>query len=268
MTKEAIGILDSGVEGFSVLKTLSEKFRYEKFIYINDLKNYSYFNMPEADALDAIKANIEILRQANIKLLIVTSDVIVELAKDYLDKLDIPVFDIVGILIDYINENYEQKNIALFAKTEILEANLYQKNFKYNRLYNIPSEELESLITNKGLKTSQSFIKTKETVKQLKGKGVDVIITSSPYLINLKTEIEEFISFSEITNFGEIISYKIHNEFMDLYIKGRGKTYVYSNIEKAKFQYLTSWSDLKYKYIDLDKKTRKLRKKRIKTITK
>lgn len=267
MVKEAIGILDSGVEGFNILKNLTSKFKHENFIYINDLKYYPYYNLTESDALELIKANVQKLLSHNIKLLVVTSDIIMDLAKDYFDTLEIPVLDIVSLYIDYINENYEQKNIALLGRSEVLEANLYQKNFKYNRLYNIASDELEELIVNKGLKTSQSFLKTKETFKQLKGKGVDVIIASSPYLILLKTEIDEFLSFDEITDFGNIVANKIYNEFMELNIKGKGQVIVYSNVEKGKFKYMTSWNDVKYKYIDLDKKNRKQRLKKIKRIS-
>lgn len=267
MIKDAIGILDSGVEGFNVLKTLSDKFKHERFVYINDLKNYPYFNMTEVEALELIKANVERLRQENIKLLIVTSDVIVDLAKEYLESLDIPVFDVVSLLIDFINDNYEQKNIALFARAEILEANLYQRNFKYNRLYNIASDELEELIKSNGLKTSQSFIKTKETFRMLKGKGLDVIIASSPYLILLKTEIEEFLSVNEITNFGEIVASKINTEFMDLSVKGKCNITVYGNVEKKKFKNMVAWSNLKYKYIDTDKRNRNQKLRNFKVIS-
>ena len=268
MIKDAIGILDSGVEGFNILKNLTKNFKHENFIYINDLKHFPYFNLTETEALDLIKDNVSRLINQNIKLLVVASDIIMDLAKDYFDTLNIPVLDIISLYIDYINENYEQKNIALFARTEILEANLYQKNFKYNRLYNIPSNELEELIVNKSLKTSQSFIKTKETFKQLKGKGFDVIIASSPYLILLKTEIEEFLSFDEITDFGQIVENKIHNEFIDLNIKGTGEVIVYGNVERSKFKHMTSWSEIKYKYIDLDKTNRKQKQKKIKSISK
>ncbi|MCK9471158.1 MAG: hypothetical protein M0Q88_05325 [Bacilli bacterium] len=267
MIKNAIGIIDSGVEGFNILDTLTKKFKHENFIYINDLKHYPYFNMTETEALEVIKSNVERLMDLEVKLILVVSDVIVDLAKDYFASLSVPVFDVVSLLIDYINENYEQKNIALFGLNEVLEANLYQKNFKYNRLYNIPSNELEELIMNKGLKTSKSFLKTKETFKQLKGKGLDVIIASSPYLILLKTEIEEFLSFNEITDFGEIVANKIHNEFMDLNIKGRGKVTVLGNIDKSKFFHMTSWTTFKYKYNDLDKKNRKQKLKKFKQIS-
>jgi len=268
MIKEAIGILDSGVEGFNILGNLVNKFKHENFIYINDLKHYPYSNLTETEALDLIKDNVERLLKQNIKLLIVTSDIIMDIAYDYFDTLSILVLDIVSLYIDYINENYEQKNIALFARGEVLEANLYQKNFKYNRLYNIPSDELEKFIMNKGLKTSQSFMKTEETFKQLKGKGLDVIIASSPYLILLKTEIEEYLKFDEITDFGMIVQNKIYNEFMDLNIKGKGEVTVLGNVEKSKFKYLTSWNAVKYKYFDLDKKNRKLRQKKNKLISK
>ena len=268
MFKEAIGILDCGVEGLNILEELTRKFKNENFVYINDLKNSPYFNLPEADSLEFIKANVDRLRKDNIKLLIVANDMIAEIGRDYFNELDIPVFDIISILTEYVQDNFEQKNIVLFGKNSVIEANLYQKNFKYNRLFNIPSDDLEEIICNKGLKTSKSFNVTKEAFKQLLGKAVDVVVTSSPFLIKLNTEIEEFVSVGEFTNFGEIVAKKIYNEFMNLNVKGKGKVKVYSNIEAKKFKYMTYWNPVKYKYIDVDKKVRKLRQKKFEKITK
>ena len=254
MIKKPIGIIDSGVIGFNILEDLSRKFKNEKLIYINDLKNSKYYNMPEDTARELIINNIKKLFLADIKLLIVASDVVYEIAEDYLNSLKIPVFDIVNILIDYTQEKFEQKNIILAAKTEILEANIYQKNFKYNRLYNIPSEELEKLILDNKLKTSESFSKTKEIFKPLINRNLDVIVASSPFLIKLETELREILEFDEITNFGELVIRKIIANFFSLNLKGRGSIVVMSNVSKQKFKDYTKWQELKYKYIDYSKK--------------
>jgi len=262
MFKDAIGILDCGVEGFNILEVLTQRFKHENFVYVGDVKNNPYYNLSSDNVKELIRKNLEILKNENVKLIIVTSDVICDLGKEELEKLNIPVFDIVSILTDYVNDNYEQKNIALFAKEKVIDANLYQKNFKYNRLFNIISDEVEEVIFTKNLKTSQSFFKTKEAFKQLLLKNVDVIVTSSPCLIYLKTEIGEYVKFEEITNFGEIVANKINNEFIKLNQKSRGKVLVYNNIEKKKFQEMTYYTNIKYKYIDLEKKFRKQKNKK------
>lgn len=248
MIKDAIGILDVGFEGFNVLDVLAKNFKNERFIYINDIKRFPYTNRSESEVIELVKSNVEFLQSQNIKLLIVTSDIIVDYAKSYLDSLNIPVIDVVSLLIEYVNDNYEQKNIVLLAKNAIIEANIYQKNFKYNRLYNIPSDELEEIINENYLKTSKSFIKTKESFKNLIRRDIDVIVASSPYLLFLKTEITEFVNYGEITDCGSIIVSKLKNEFFNFNQKGRGFIKVYSNIEKKEFKEKTKFIKLKYKY--------------------
>lgn len=257
MVKEAIGIIDAGFEGLNILFTLSKNLKHERFIYMNDIKNYPYINLSEEEVLDIIKKNIDLLIDRGIKLLIVASDTIVEYASEYLTTLSVPVLNIVNTLIDYVNVNYEQKNMVLFAKSEIIEANIYQKFFKYNRLYNIPSNDLEEIINQKMVKTSESFSQTLETFKALLRKDIDVIITSSPYLINLKTEITEYLTVNEITDVGEIFANKIKDEFYNLNEKGRSSRLVISNIPKKEFMKHAYWVKEKYQYENLEVKKQK-----------
>ena len=257
MIKDAIGILDMGIESFNILSTLSQEFKYERFVYINDLKNYPYEGKKEEDILAYVKANVEVLLKEGIKLLIVSSDTIIEYCSDYLSSLKIPTLQLVSTLIDYVNQNYEQKNIVLLAKNAIIEANLYQKNFKYNHLYNIACDDLENIINSKLIKTSKSFSKTKETFKSVIKRDVNIVVTSSPYLLNLKTEILEYLKIDEITDLGEIFAQKIREQKLPLYDKGKGKITIISNIEKKEFKIRTYWSKLKYQYLYLNKEEQK-----------
>ena len=43
-------------------------------------------------------------------------------------------------IINYVNEHYEHKNILFLAKSYIVKSAMYNKNFRYNRLYNVYSE--------------------------------------------------------------------------------------------------------------------------------
>ncbi|MGI6677199.1 MAG: hypothetical protein ACOX5N_07105 [Bacilli bacterium] len=70
------------------------------------------------------------------------------------------------------------------ARKETIEANLYQKRFNYNHLYNIPSDELERIIEEKQTKTARSFTAVKEAFRPVMKKEVDLIVTGSPCLID------------------------------------------------------------------------------------
>ncbi len=261
MIKKAIGILDSGFGGTFILEELAKYYKNERFIYLNDLKHYPFYNRPEGDALNIIKSHIDLLLKEDIKLLIVLSDIIVDIAFDYLQEFNIQVINIVDLLINYVNKNYENKNICLFGKTEVIEANLYQKNFKYNRLYNIPSEDLELFILQKQTKTSQSFKAVQVAFNQVRKRSIDCIVASSPYLIELNTELKEHLEFNEITNLKDIIIEDINERRYFLNPKGRGSINILSNLEKKEFSKLIKFKKLKYDYIDIEYDQRKKRAK-------
>jgi glutamate racemase len=255
MVKDAIALLDMGIEGFSVLKTLTKYFKHERFIYINDMKHKSYLDVTEVEVYEIVRKNVERLLKEKVKLIVVISDTIVDIASEVFSKLEIPVINIVDTLLNYLNTNYEQKNILLCAKSNIINANIYQKNIKYNRLYSIPSEELEELINGRMLKTSKSFYTIREEFKSVLRKDLDIVVTSSPYLITLKTEMNEFINVGEISDVGEIIVNQIKNDnVISMYEKGKQTVTVYSSIDKKDFIDATYWSDLKYKYFKIEEK--------------
>ena len=145
MNKRPIGIIDINVDGLYILNSLAKEFKNEDFIYINDIKNFPYEGREQEEIVKLVTENVEKLLKQNIKMLVVISDTIIEYCFDYLQTLNIPVINIVQSIINYVNKNHEQKNLVLLAKSYILKANLYQKNFNYNHMYNIASDELENI---------------------------------------------------------------------------------------------------------------------------
>ncbi|HPB49285.1 MAG TPA: hypothetical protein PK334_03160, partial [Bacilli bacterium] len=132
MNKLAIGILDSGYEGLTLFEELVREYRYESFLYINDIQNMPYEGKKAEDIQKAVQKNIDSLLSQGIKLLLVVSDIIVEHCQGLLNSLEIPVINIVNSIIEYVNTNFEQKDLILLIKQEVIKANLYQKNFRYN----------------------------------------------------------------------------------------------------------------------------------------
>jgi glutamate racemase len=249
MIKDAIGILDMGMETLPFVYILSKIFRRERFVYANDLKNQPYEGQSPESIMNYVKTNMERLLSQNLKLVIVGSDVIFEYTQAYLQSLSIPVINVVDTLIDYVNTNYEQKNIVLLAKNSVLEANLYQKNIKYNHLYSLPSDELESIIMNKLTKTTKAFYTAKETLAPAIKKEVDIVITSSPFLTLMKIELEEYLKLAEITDLGEIFAQKIKESGCTFYDKKRGSITILGTTSKRHFQNFFIGPVFKYKYI-------------------
>lgn len=251
MNKRPIGIIDINVDGLYILNSLTKEFKNEDFIYINDIKNYPYEGREQEEIVKFVTENVEKLLEQNIKMLVVISDTIIEYCLDYLQTLNIPVINIVQSIINYVNKNYEQKNLALLAKSYILKANLYQKNFNYNHMYNIASEELENMIIENKMKTSKSFKASFETFKNSPKKEYNLLIITAPWLELLKIEILEYLEVDEFIKLGNVLSEDIKNANSECYNRGKGKITILSKIDKKEFADLTKWFNLKYKYIQM-----------------
>ena len=237
-----IGILDGGVEGINIFNSLVKNYPNQSFIYVNDFKNYPYEGLKEEDILEYVKSSIEILLSYQVSKIIVVNNSIIEYCDEYLKSLEIPVVRITDILIDYLNTNYEHKNILFLGKQYIIKANLYQKNIKYNHMYNLPSDDLESLILNKKVKTAKSFEKTKELLANVHNRDYNILCYSDSYLDNLRIEFNEY----KTNNLGNVVSKSLVNEINNS-TRNSGN-FIVSYLEKSEFLDKVYWIDCKYKY--------------------
>lgn len=232
MKKPPIGILDMGIDNISILNMLFSEFKSEHFIYINDLECPDYEGLEIEVIHNRVKKNVEILLSNHVKLIVVVSNTIVEYCNDYLNEIYVPVINIVDTIVNYVNEFYEHKNMAFLASDNIIKANIYQKNFRYNHLYNIISDKMDELIVKNKMKTNESFMTTKDLFKQVIRKGLDVVIPTTCNQLLLSTEINEFVKETEIISLPKLFVEKIRAALLtteNFNNKGKGKIHIFIN---------------------------------------
>lgn len=241
-----IGILDGGVEGINIFEALLKKYPNQSFVYINDLNNYPYEEKTENDILGLVKKNVEALLSFNVSKILVVNNSIIEYCDEYLKTIGIPVIKITDIIINYLNEKYEHKNILLLAKQYIIKANLYQKNIKYNHFYNVASDALDEIVLNHKAKTALSFEKTKEVLWTVHNREYNVLVYVDSYLGNLRIEFNEYSTSNDIINLSELVANSLENEVDNT--KRNDGNLIISNINKLDFSNIVTWLNCKYKY--------------------
>lgn len=259
MRKSPIAVLDEGIYGINFFNYLANKYKYEELIYINDLSHYPYEGLEEEAINKLVSKKIDLLLSLDVKAIIIISNSIVEYCSDYLNKLKVPVIRIDNAIIDYVNKKFDQKNIVLFGKDSILKSNIYQKNFKYNHLYTVLSDNFEDIIIKKEVKTSKSFNEMKEATKHLANREIDLFLMLEPFLENLYTEINEFIKASTIGNLNEILNKACSNKKIFTNTKKSGKRFIYTDLSKKEFKEKVHWIDMKYKYQTINELKNKLK---------
>lgn len=249
MKKRPIGIIDVTFSGITILNNLKQAFPYENFVYLNDIKNLPYEGKDVQVILKYVKHNVEhLLQRYNIKALIVISNTIIEYCEDYLNSLEIPVVYITKAIIDYVNSNYESKNMVLCGLDYVLKASLYQKNLRYNHLNTIQTNKMEEVLQENGIKTMKSFNIVNDSFKGIANKEFDILIYTAPWIELLKTELNEYVKVKDIIKLGDIINDAVSKLNIDFCQKRNGKIILTSTLLKNEYLPYIPWLDLKYKY--------------------
>ena len=243
-----IGVLDGGFEGINIFSRLTKDYPYQTFIYLNDPTNYPYEGKEEKEILNCIKKNTETLINEGCKIILVVNNSIIEYGSEYFEKIEnVKILKFSDFIIDYVNENYEHKNVGLLAKEYIIKANIYQKNIKYNHLYGIPSDELDKIILNEEVKTAKSFKVVFDTFQTVKSKEYNVLVVTDSYLNNLRIEFSEYIKCDEITDLSAIVS-KALKEYASSFGHFKKKGIILTNLDKKDYLKRAYFLDIKVKF--------------------
>lgn len=252
LQKKNIGVLDLNIDNIYFLNALRNRFKNDDIYYVNDLTIENIDEMEIDEINKKINELINYLMIKKIDILVVISDNIVEYCEDLLNNLSVPVVQIVNETINFINEEYEYKNIGFLSTTSMINANIYQKNFRYNHLYNMNGDNLKQLIKEHLVKTTESFQEAKNIIAPVFKKDLDIIVPSLMNYLMVCTEINEFLKDVSILKIDDLLCDCIEKylyKFKDLPQKGRGKTYLCVNKEVDEYQ-LKRLLKIKYKLID------------------
>ena len=205
----SIGVLDINYSSISVLDKLANDYPNEVIYYLNDFNGANFDEWSHKAILEKIKEDTNILLSYNPKLLVVLGNEYIEYAKEFFSELEVPVINLVDIIVDMLNQEYEKKNIALLIKSTIHQANLYQRNINYGHFYLIDDDDLEKIVINNKVKTGISFDVAKKVLADLARKSVDVIISANCNVGLLSVEAKESVPKSNLVNVSSLVSKKI-----------------------------------------------------------
>jgi len=254
LPNKKIGVLDLNIDNLFILDTLRKKFINDDIYYINDITIENVDEMDKEELNQAVNKLLNILLEKQIDVLLIVSDSIIEYCEELFVDLKIPVVKIVEDTINYVNEHYEYENVGFLASNSMIEANIYQKNIRYNHLYTMPGDGLRDLIRTHLVKTSESFQETKNVIAQVYKKELDIIVPSLINYLLVKTEITEFLKDVTLIPVDDVLTNNVgkilypNNDYPE---KGKGITYLLSNVA-LDVKAINRIIKTKYKIIDLN----------------
>lgn len=92
---DAIGIIDSGIGGFSVARRVQKQLPHENLIYFGDGANTPYGNHGAKDILALTRYMLAFMRQRKVKALLVACNTISCLLEEYRREMNCPVLSVV-----------------------------------------------------------------------------------------------------------------------------------------------------------------------------
>lgn len=144
-----IGVMDSGVGGFTVARTVQRMLPKEDIIYYGDGKNVPYGNRSEADILHLVRQILDMLAQREVKLVAIACNTISVLIDHYKDEYPYPIFSVVQAGADDVIARNPAK-VGVFstmftAKTEAY-AKVIHKTAPHIQVIAQGSENLAALV--------------------------------------------------------------------------------------------------------------------------
>ena len=92
---DAIGVIDSGIGGFSVARRVQELLPQENILYLGDGANTPYGNHTAEEILEMTRYMLRFMDSHNVKALLVACNTISCLIDQYRDEMRCPVLSVV-----------------------------------------------------------------------------------------------------------------------------------------------------------------------------
>ena len=253
MEKLIVGVIDSGMNNLLFLNKIHNDLWFSKLIYYNvilnlEYKDYSDKRLEElsVDALDYLVAN-------GCNVVVLLGNELVPLLKEKVAKLSIPYVILADSIIEYINFNHAQADIAFFIRDSLVKSNIYQRHIDYQHLYLVNSERLEKAALLNEIKTDLSFALVKEELKSLAHKSYSVMAFSSINSSAFQTEIREFSKDVEMIDAYNVVK-------NDLLVSLSSANFIPSRLNKVEIvkgkdnidlEIIKRLLHIKYKYIEI-----------------
>ncbi len=189
----AIGLLDSGVGGFSVLQAIEQVLPNQEVLYFGDSAHFPYGEKTPAEITRFTTQITAFLLSKNIQLLVIACHTASALALETLQaNFPIPIIGMIVPTMNVLQQTTKDKRIAILGTKATVQSEIYQKailnNFPEATLFPLSSLELEAKIQEAG-PIPQELIR--KCVEPILGQDVDTLILACTHYPHIKLEIEE-----------------------------------------------------------------------------
>ena len=218
MSKNPIGIFDSGIGGLTIAHSIKIKLPNESLIYFGDTKHLPYGEKSEKAIKDYSLKIAKFLKNNNCKAIIIACNSASSTAYYHIKKHinSIPIYNVIDPIVSFISEKYFNKKIGVIGTKATIQSGVYKnKLLEKNSSLFIASLETPLLapMIEEGFfnqEISSTIIKNYLNNKKLD--NIDVLVLACTHYPLIQNEIMSFYNKIDVIDSSEIIADYIHNE--------------------------------------------------------
>ncbi len=198
MDNRPIGLLDSGVGGFTVVKKVIQKLPDESTIFIGDSAHMPYGDKSKEEVIKLTRQSVKFLLSKNVKLIIFACNTATAAAMDTLQK-EVKQ-QIIGVIQSgslAAARTTKNKKVAVCATPVTIASHAYKKEIKFRdpqiKVTELAAPRLAPLI-EKRRDYATNLAAVKESLKPLEGQDFDTFVLGCTHYPIIQKEFAECLN--------------------------------------------------------------------------
>lgn len=198
MTSQAIGYMDSGVGGLTVVKEALRQLPYESVCFIGDQARLPYGPRPAEQVREFSEQLGQFLTAKNIKMFVIACNTATSAALEYLQKtLPIPVIGVISPGSRAAIKATKNHRIGVIATEGTIKSNAYEKAILskdlQNKVFSLACPKFVPIVESNEYKTKIAKQIVDESMAYFKGTDIDTLILGCTHYPLLKPFIQEAV---------------------------------------------------------------------------
>lgn len=197
-----IGVLDSGIGGLTVIKSMEKVLPNEDIIYFGDNKNVPYGNKSEDEIFKLTMAVLKFLESQDVKLVAIACNTISTIINRFSDKFDFPIIDIITPTVDHIEKMGINRILIMGTeftiRTKAYEKLLLERDDKFE-IFAESSPNLAKLVDNGQFYSPEIYKTIRGHIDSINSKGniynVVLACTHYPIVEDVFMEIDPTLNY-------------------------------------------------------------------------
>lgn len=197
MNNKAIGVFDSGIGGLTVYRSIKEKLRGEKIIYLGDTARLPYGTKSADTIIRFSEDNARFLLSRKVKIIVIACNSSASYAVEYLqEKLDVPVLGVIEPGAEAAAE-FSEKKIGVIGTLATIRSGAYTKAILERksdaRIISQPCPLFVPLVEEGWINHQVTRLVIKEYLNPLKEDGIESLVLGCTHYPVIKDLISQFM---------------------------------------------------------------------------